>query len=274
MKDGADDYALMVSAVREAGKLAMRYFGAKPTAWQKEGGTPVSDADLAVNALLRTRLSDARPAYGWLSEETEDDPIRLMRRKVWVVDPIDGTRAFLDELPHFCQAVALVEDGRPVMAALYNPASDEFYEAAAGQGAKLNGTPIRVSSRAEIAGCRMAAFAPMFRNPAWRTPWPEMDVIQRDSVAYRIALVAGGDVDAAFALNSKNDWDLAAADLIVHEAGGLMTSHDGHTLQYNRETPVQRSFMAAGPDLYAALYARVGRIRLDARRGDARQDTT
>jgi myo-inositol-1(or 4)-monophosphatase len=266
MNDLDEDYSLLISAVREAGALAMQYFGENPKAWEKKGGTPVSDADIAVDGILRGRLGGARPDYGWLSEETEDDRIRLVRRRAWVVDPIDGTRAFLDGLPHFCQSVALIEDGRPIMAALFNPAANEFYEASVGQGAKLNGQPIQVSTQSQIAGCRMAAFAPMFRHPAWREAWPEMDIIQRDSVAYRIALVASANVDAAFGLNTKNDWDLAAADLIVTEAGGIMTSHDGLIMEYNRETPTQRSFLAAGPRLHTALSARVSHIRLPSQR--------
>ncbi|MGY4623400.1 3'(2'),5'-bisphosphate nucleotidase CysQ [Bradyrhizobium sp. USDA 4486] len=266
MSDLSDDYALLIAAVRDAGTLAMRYFGASPIAWEKQGGTLVSNADLAVDAFLRGRLTNARPEYGWLSEETEDDHARLTRCRVWVVDPIDGTRAFLEGLPHFCHSVALVEDGWPIMGALYNPATDEFYEALAGRGAKLNGRPINVSARSEIAGCRMAAFAPMFRHPAWREPWPEMQIIQRDSVAYRIALVASSNADAAFGLNPKNDWDLAAAHIVVVEAGGVMTSHDGQKMHYNRETPIQKSFLAAGHPLHAEISARVGHIRLPPRR--------
>lgn len=240
----------------------MQYFGTDVKVWEKEGGTPVSDADIAVNTLIQRRLGETRPDYGWLSEETADDPARLDRRRVWVVDPIDGTRAFLQGVPHFCHAVALVEDGRPIAAALYNPAADEFYEAAAGQGARLNGQPIHVSDRHEIAGCRMAAFAPLFRHPAWREAWPEMDIIQRDSVAYRLALVASGVADAALGLNAKYDWDLAAADLIVHEAGGLVGSHTGQLFTYNGVEPLHRSFLAAGPAMHAALLARIGSVKL------------
>src|SRR6266436_402207 len=161
MTFAAADHALLVAAVREAGALAMRHFRTDVKVWEKQDGTPVSDADIAVNMHIQRRLSEARPHYGWLSEETESDPARLACRSVWVVDPIDGTRAFLQGVPHFCHAVALVEDGRPVAAALYNPAVDEFYEAVAGQGARLNGRPIQVSDRREIHGCRMAAYGPM-----------------------------------------------------------------------------------------------------------------
>jgi myo-inositol-1(or 4)-monophosphatase len=253
----ADDHVLLTKTVREAGALAMQHFRTDVRAWEKPGGTPVSDADMAVNALIQQRLREARPDYGWLSEETEDDTARLACRRVWVVDPIDGTRAFLQGVPHFCHAVALVEDGRPILAALYNPAVDEFYEAIAGQGARLNGRVIQVSDRQDISGCRMAAFGPMFRHPAWRVPWPEMDIIQRDSVAYRLALVANGKADAALGLNTKNDWDLAAADLIVCEAGGRVSSHTGQPLVYNGMHSRHPSFLAAGPGLYPALFDRI-----------------
>lgn len=257
-----DDHELLVATVREAGILAMQYFQTEMKVWEKDGGTQVSDADIAVNLLIQRRLGEARPDYGWLSEETADDPIRLVRRRVWVVDPIDGTRAFLQGLPEFCHSVALVEDGRPISAALYNPAVDEFYEATVGQGARLNGKPIRVSDRDEIAGCRMAAFAPLFRHPAWRDAWPGMIIIQQDSVAYRLALVAKGAVDAALGLNAKYDWDLAAADLIVREAGGLVSSHAGQPFSYNGAELLHRSFLAAGPALHAALHARIGSVKL------------
>lgn len=265
MSDLADDVALLKAAVREASALALRYWRTELSVWQKPGGTPVSEADITVDRHLRQRLCDARPDYGWLSEETEDDTARLQCGRVWVVDPIDGTRAFLDGTPHFCHAVALVENGTPVAAALFNPAADEFYEAVANKGAQLNGAPIKVSDRQAIAGCRMAAYGPMFKHPAWREPWPDMEIIQRDSVAYRLALVASGAADAAMGLNTKNDWDLAAADLIVREAGGHVTSHDGQALAYNNPAPQQYSFLAAGPSLHAALFARTGHIKLKSR---------
>ncbi|HEX7775266.1 MAG TPA: 3'(2'),5'-bisphosphate nucleotidase CysQ [Parvibaculum sp.] len=258
----ADDRELMFSAVREGGEIALNFYQTKLKTWMKSGDDIVTEADIAVNDLLHKRLALARPDYGWLSEETEDDVERLTRSRVWVVDPIDGTRAFAKGKPHFVLSVALVEDGRPVLGVLFNPATGEFFEAETGLGARLNGAPIRVSDRAEIAGARMAAFGPMFKHPAWPEAWPEMEIIERNSVAYRIALVACGAADAALALNTKNDWDLAAADLIVIEAGGRMTSHDGNTLIYNRELPRHRSLLAAGPSLYDAIFARVGPVKL------------
>ncbi len=257
------DFALMKDAVHEAGALAMRFFLTDHKQWSKaHDNTPVTEADIEVNELLHRRLGAARPDYGWLSEETEDDSSRLTQHCVWVVDPIDGTRAFARGRPHFVISVALVEGGRPVLGVLYNPATDEFFEAAEGKGALLNGEPIHVSGTSTIEGCRMAAFAPMFKHPAWPEPWPEMEILERNSVAYRIALVACGAADAALALNGKSDWDIAAADIILREAGGRITAHDGSPFFYNRQSTRHPSLLAAGPALYDALFAKVGAIRL------------
>lgn len=258
-----EDFALMKEAVREAGALAMRFFLTDHKQWSKaHDNTPVTEADIEVNELLHRRLGGARPDYGWLSEETEDDSSRLTQASVWVVDPIDGTRAFAKGKPHFVISVALVEEGRPVLGVLFNPATDEFFEASEGGGAFLNGNPIHVSGASAMEGCRMAAFAPMFKHPAWSEPWPEMEILERNSVAYRIALVACGAADAALALNGKSDWDLAAADIILREAGGLITAHDGSALYYNRRSTRHPSLLAAGPELYDAIFAKVGAIRL------------
>ena len=258
----SEDRALLNAAVCEAGRIALTYYQTELKTWMKGGDDIVTEADIAVNDQLQKSLAFARPAYGWLSEESKDDARRLSCDRVWVVDPIDGTRAFARGHPHFTISVALVEAGRPVLAALFNPATDEFFEAEAAAGSLLNGKPIKVGKRSAIEGARMAAFAPMFKHPAWPAPWPEMEFIERNSVAYRIALVACDAADAAIALNSKNDWDLAAADLILHEAGGQLTSHDGKLLIYNRELPRHQSLLAAGPDLYGPLFDRVGALKL------------
>lgn len=258
-----EDHALLKAAVRESGKLALSYYRkAKLKKWFKSEDAIVTEADIAVNNLLHERLALARPDYAWLSEETEDRPARLAKRRVWVIDPIDGTAAFANSIPHFTVSAALVEDGRPILAALFNPALDEFFEASVGQGAMLNGQPIRASERTELEGSRMVAFAPMFDHPSWPEKWPPMDFLDRNSVAYRIALVACGAADAAIALSPKNDWDIAAADLILWEAGGKLTSHTGEIFIYNRETPRHRSTIAAGPALYDAIMARVSKLEL------------
>lgn len=256
------DLALLIEAVREAGALALSYFGRGPAVQLKPDGTQVSDADLAVDADLKSRLTGARPAYGWLSEETPDDGSRLEASCVWMVDPIDGTRAFLKERPEWTIAAALVEQGRPVLAAVYNPAKDEFFWAARGAGAHLNDRPIRVSDRAELAGARLFTSSGLLRRDIWQEPWPEVETVWVNSIAYRLALVAAGRGEATLSLSRKSDWDIAAADLLVHEAGGMVTTRRGEALTYNRPRPEHDSIVAAGPKLHAALIERTRSARL------------
>lgn len=259
----SEDHRLLREAVRAGGELALARFHEGIDHWHKGDKTPVTQADLDVDALLKERLRAARPDYGWLSEESEDDTARLATERQWIVDPIDGTRAFVKGRPHFSVVGALVEQGRPVAAAIYNPATEEFFEAEAGRGAFLNGRPIHASTRADIEGCRMLGAVDMFRHPAWPRKWPAMEVEQRNSIAYRAALVAAGIFDAMLAMSHKHDWDLAAADLIVHEAGGQLGDHRGRQLVYNRPEPRHRSVLAAGAPLFDAIVARIGDIELD-----------
>lgn len=153
----ADDEALLHGAVRAAGALALSFFGSGIVGRQKADNTPVSDADLEVNRLLHASLKGPRPDYGWLSEESVDDPSRLDAARVWIVDPIDGTRAFLAGTPEWTIAVALVEHGKPVLAAVFNPATAEMFTARRGCGAFLNGEPISVTTHEGIEGARMIA---------------------------------------------------------------------------------------------------------------------
>ncbi|HEY2034644.1 MAG TPA: 3'(2'),5'-bisphosphate nucleotidase CysQ [Rhizomicrobium sp.] len=252
--------------MRAAGAIARKYYGGDYKRWDKGKGQPVTEADLAVDKYLRETLLAARPDYGWLSEETEDDPSRLERKDVFVVDPIDGTIAFLKNRPHFTICVALVHDGRPVIGVVLNPVLDECFAANDGEGATLNGHPIHVSNRTELEGCRMCAAHDMMEHSAWNTPpnrpWPPMHIENRNSVAYRMALVASGTFDATLALSAKRDWDIAAADIIVREAGGIVTTHDGTVPRYNGPQTIQPSLIAAGPALHAEILSRVRHINL------------
>ncbi|MGN6516726.1 MAG: 3'(2'),5'-bisphosphate nucleotidase CysQ [Rhizomicrobium sp.] len=262
----SEDRALIEEAVRSAGEIARRYYGGDYKRWDKGKGQPVTEADIAVDKYLRETLTAARPDYGWLSEETEDDPARLAKRSVFVVDPIDGTIAFLKNRPHFTVCVALVRDERAVIGVVLNPILNECYAASAEQGASLNGAPIHVSRRAQLEGGRMCAARSMFEHPAWNDPpnrpWPPMHIETRNSVAYRMALVASGAFDAAVALSAKHDWDMAAADIIVREAGGVVTTHDGTVPRYNRAQAIQPSFVAAGPALHEQILSRVRHLKL------------
>ena len=258
----ADDLAAIEALAREAGELAlaMRQGGLKTRA--KDGGSPVTDADEAVDAMLTSRLLALHPDYGWLSEETADDPIRLTKQRLFVVDPIDGTVAFMKGRPWWCVSIAVVEDGQPVLGVLHAPEPGETYTAIVGGGAFLNGEPIKPSATADLAGCRMLGDAKMFQHPAWPRAWPAMQIEARNSIAYRMALVAAGAFDAALALSSKNEWDLAAADLICREAGAWVTDHRGRPFSYNRPNPRFPSLVCAAPTLAPLILERVSRIDL------------
>lgn len=209
----------------------------------------MTNADLAADQLLHQRLRSARPDYGWLSEETADDPGRLDCRSLFVVDPIDGTRAFLKGQPWWSVAIAVVENGLPVAAVVFAPEAGETYAAAAGQGASRNSEAIRPSGAGELADCRMVGDPLVFGHWSWPQPWPPMRVEQRSSTAYRMCLVAAGDFDAAVAPVRKSDWDVAAGDLIAREAGCFVGDHTGEGFRYNRARPSQASLICATPAL-------------------------
>lgn len=246
-----EDLKLLEDTVRLGGEIARKYYGGDYKRWSKEGGSPVTEADLAVNKYLCETLMAARSDYGWLSEESADDPARLSRRRIFVVDPIDGTIAFLKNRPHFTICAAVVVDGRPCCGAIYNPITDELYSARTGDGARRNGKSIHVTARDRLAECAMLGD----RTQLTREPWPALHVQNRNSVAYRLMLVADGSADASVSLTAKRDWDLAAADIILHEAGGLLTDACGTVLRYNRDSTIQSSLVAANPTLHAEIIA-------------------
>lgn len=253
----AADLQIMQDVVREAAALSMTFFQSDVNSWHKEDASPVSDADLAVNDLLHSRLASARPAYGWLSEETEDDPSRLHRERTWVVDPIDGTRAFLKGRDEFTVVVGLVENSVPVAAAITAPARGDVYDAMIGSGARKNGQPISVRPANQIKGLRLLASSGFVSLPIWKTPWPAMEVSDVNSIALRLCLVAEGKFHAAMRLKGCHDWDLAAADLILREAGGALTTHERDPFTYNSEHCTQGSFVAGHTDIHQKLCAHV-----------------
>ncbi len=252
-KDQADT-KLLVESLKDAGAIARKYFRGDFASWDKGHGDPVTEADIAIDQNLRQTLLAARPNYGWLSEESEDDPARLDRERVFIVDPIDGTRGFLKGRPHFTIVAAVVQDGRPVSSAIYNPITDEMYDATSGSGARLNGATIRVSERDSLEGSRILAPRVYFEASRWNDPWPDsIQTETRSSIAYRLALVAEGQFDAVLSLTAKNDWDLAAGDLLLNEAGGRVTAPGGEQLSYNKQLPLQRGALGAGPTLHSIL---------------------
>jgi myo-inositol-1(or 4)-monophosphatase len=237
-------------ALREAGRIALRYFRGSIRSWTKGHDSPVSEADIAVDDFLRERLS--RAGYGWLSEESQDDRARLSSDRLFIVDPIDGTRSYLAGRPDWSIVAAVVERGRPVAAAVHVPVDDDLYLAASGEGATRNGTPIAASAGTTLAGARIAGPKKVLERLTVIDP-AAIQEPKIHSLALRMTRVAEGRIDAAFASVNAYDWDLAAADLLVHEAGGAMTNFAGEALVYNLHDPVHGAIIAAGRDRHAAM---------------------
>jgi len=247
------DHELLTAAVRDGGALALTYFRANPRSWEKGAGDPVSEADIAVNDLLHEQLHGGRTGYGWLSEESEDDPVRLDTESIWIVDPIDGTSAFLDGQAEFTIAAALAHRGEPVAAAVFNPATDEFWDALRGQGCRLNGNPVQVTDHPTCSGSRLLLRPRALKQTRDPEIFRDVETADPRSIAYRLALVAAGRFDAVVSLGGKSDWDLAAAELLVTEAGGLVTTTEGKRFRYNRNSIRHQTCVAANPHLHAAL---------------------
>jgi myo-inositol-1(or 4)-monophosphatase len=246
------DAELLHAAVREAGALARALFQQSVRRWTKSDGSPVTEADLAVDNALKARLTAARPDYGWLSEETPDTEERLARREVWIVDPIDGTRAFAQGGDEWCVAAALLIEGRPALAAIYRPMTEDFYEARRAEGAKLNGKPLHLSDARELPGARILGNAAALKQLQAKAPVSAV-AGGNTPLAMRLALVAQGDLEAALSTAPKHDWDLAPGDLLVHEAGGKVTGLDGKRFTYNRRETRQANYVASSHALHAAL---------------------
>ena len=249
MSDLSSDLELIRAAALAAGELALAEREAGLKIWSKSGGSPVTSADMAVDGLLRDPLLGALPDHGWLSEETADTPDRLDARRLIVVDPIDGTVAYMKGKPWWCIPIAIVEDGQPVAAVIHAPALDETFTAIRGGGAFLNGRPISASDTADLDDASVLADARLMEGPHWPEPWPAMRYEKRNALAYRMALVAAGAFDAAINLTPKWDWDVCAGALIVEEAGGRVSDHHGGAWRFNQPDPRQNSLVCSAAAL-------------------------
>ncbi|MEH2475338.1 myo-inositol-1(or 4)-monophosphatase [Nitrobacteraceae bacterium AZCC 2161] len=248
----ADDAALLAQTVRDAGALGLAMLRTELRMWTKGASSPVSEADITVNDLIQTRLQALRPDYGWLSEESADDESRLGKRLTWIIDPIDGTRGYLAGREDWCVSVALVDEARPLLAAVFAPSTDEFFFAVRGQGTTCNGVPVRATAGTEMDFSRVAGPKPLVERLA--RPLQDITLYPRiGSLALRLCWVANGRLDAAFAGGQSRDWDLAAADLIVHEANGRMTALSGDPILYNRQEVTHGLLVAAGADRHACI---------------------
>ena len=256
MADTASDAALfdaVAGIAHEAGQRALARWRTDVTGRAKEDGSPVCDVDLAIDVFLRERLGVLLPEAGWLSEESADGPDRLTRDRVWIVDPIDGTRDYLRGRRGWCVSVALVEHGRPVIGVLDAPACGDVWRAAVGQGATLNGTRIHAADRTTLAGARVPADA---LAKADRDLFVAVE--KPNSIALRIAMVAGGDSDLVATARWGNEWDVAAAALIGSEAGAAVSDALGAPLAFNQSRPRAFGVLASAPGIHAAAVARLG----------------
>lgn len=249
-----DDLALLADAARAAGEIALRYWKKAPEVWEKaEGAGPVTEADLAVNRMLAQELRAARPDYGWLSEESEDGAARLEAEHVFIIDPIDGTRAFLRGEDTFAHSLAVARRGEVIAAAVFLPALGRLYSASLGAPALCNGAALAVSPTARPEGATLLTSQAGMRPGLWPGGVPDVRRGFHTSLAYRLCLVAEGRYDAAVTLRDAFEWDIAAGDLIARQAGATVSDKLGQPLAYNAPTPRADGMLAAPPKLHAAL---------------------
>lgn len=258
--DIALERQLLADAARAGGALAMEMRAQGVKKLNKEDGSPVTEADLAVNALLETRLRAERPDYAWLSEESPKGDYPGAHR-TFVIDPIDGTADFIKGSSGWCVAVALLQADQVIASAIYNPVTEELFDAGIGMGAACNGTPLNVSPKENLEGSRIFT-TPHMTWEGWPRAWPKLQVLSGGSCGNRMADVAAGRADGYMSITTKWDWDMAPGALLITEAGGAVTDTRGGAFSYNNMLPKQLSVAAAPPALHAQIIARTRRIVL------------
>lgn len=253
-----NDLNLLIDAAKASGDIARKFFKDNPEVWDKEDNAgPVTEADLAVDAMLKAELLTSRPDYGWLSEETEDGAARLDREHVFIVDPIDGTRAFIAGEKTFSHSLAIARNGEVVAAAVYVPMMDLMFSASHETPALLNGTAINSTEKSTLDGATVLAAKPNFEDRHWKGGVPPLVRKFRPSLAYRLCLVAEGRYDAMITLRDCWEWDIAAGDLITRQAGGRVTDRVDQPLKFNNPHPMTKGCLASGAPLMPLLHDRL-----------------
>ncbi len=259
--DNGKDLEVAIDVAKQGGQLAMSYFGRQYEIREKSPNNPVSEADIAVDSLIQRKLRGLYPNYGWLSEESQDDGSRFRSKRSWFVDPIDGTRAFIRGLPNFSVSISLIEEDKPILGVIFNPATEELFFALKGSGAFKDHNRINVSARSEIAGTELLGDPYQFQSNKWPSEWQQMNVTRKNSIAYRMALVAAGEYDGAIATMPKNDWDIAAGTIIIEEAGGIASDTAGFDFNFNQRIPSQNSMICAGSPLHSKFVKGLATIK-------------
>lgn len=251
-----NDLSLLTGAAKAAGDIATGFWRQSPEIWEKpDAAGPVSEADIAVNNMLQDQLLSKRPDYGWLSEETQDTPDRLPRKRVFIIDPIDGTRSFIAGERTWAHSLAVAEAGEIIAAVIYLPLHDKLYSARPGNGAHLNGVPIRQSGRAEFENARVLSTKPNFDPSFWPNGVPDVQRHFRSSLAYRLALVAEGRFDAMITFRDTWEWDVAAGTLIASEAGATVTDRHRARPRFNNPHPALPGLLVASQGVHNGISA-------------------
>lgn len=239
-----DELKVLLQAMREAGQEVLRLQESGFSMTTKANNDIVTKADLLANDIFRTHLLGTFPGYGWLSEESVDDAERLRRERVWIIDPIDGTREFASGVPEYALSVALVERGDPIVSAVFNPAANELFHAVKGQGAWLGDVSLQCDSYYPQDHCLLLASRSEYSRGEWQRFEQTYPVKQVGSIAYKLALIAAGKAGATFSLGPKNEWDIAAGVLLVREAGGVVTDARGQRISFNHKNTLVPGIIA------------------------------
>lgn len=244
------DLDLLIDAARESGRIASRFANADPEVWDKpDGAGPVTEADLAVNRMLEAELQAARPDYGWLSEETPPNDARIDRERTFIIDPIDGTRSFIEGSSTWAHSLAIADKGRIIAGVVLLPLRNKLYTAAYGMGATLNSAPISPSKASSLDASEILAARPTMEAKHWKQT-PRFSRSHRPSLAYRLSLVADGSFDGMLTLRPTWEWDVAAGTIILEEAGAVVSDKNGNPLRYNNHDPRLAGVVAGNVKLH------------------------
>jgi len=232
-----------------------KWYEGNYTVREKEHDSPVTEADVQANDNIRAVIRAAFPDDGWLSEETRDSQDRLRRQRVWVVDPLDGTKEFIRRIPEFCVCIGLVDAGVPILGVSYNPVREELFAGEHGSGVTLNGAPVHVSDASDLATARVLVSRSETERGEWDAFRTELQLELTGSVAYKLALIAAGQGDATFSLTPKNEWDICAGAALIAAAGGRITDRHGKPLRFNQPDTRLPGIIACNAHLYAPIVA-------------------
>ena len=245
---------IAIAAARAAGTIIQDIYGTKYTVDYKSGdNSPVTIADREANQKIHSMLQEAFPDYGWLSEETVDSSARLTTRRVWVVDPMDGTKEFIQKIPEFAVSIGLIEDGQPILGVVYNPTLDQLFWAVRGQGAWHGEQQLHVPETHRLGDATILSSRSETKRGEWKDFTSLFHARPMGSIAYKLACIAKGEADASFTLVPKNEWDICGGTLLVEEAGGRVTNLRGKPVLFNQPTTLLQGLVASNGSLHTQL---------------------